>query len=101
MGIIDKKQMSEEDVKLNFVTPALLAKGWKDKITMETQVRFTDGKINLRGNKVSREASKKADYILYYSKNNPLAVIDAKDNNHTVSHGMQQAGKNQQLMTEN
>ena len=91
MGIIDKKQMSEEDVKLNFITPALLAKGWKDKITMETQVRFTDGKINLRGNKVSREPPKKADYILYYSKNNPLAVIEAKDNNHTVSHGMQQA----------
>ena len=84
--------MSEEDVKLNFITPALLEKGWKDKITMETQVRFTDGKINLRGNKVSREAPKKADYILYYNnKNNPLAVIEAKDNNHTVSHGMQQA----------
>ena len=91
MGIIGKNQMSEEDVKLNFITPALLEKGWKDKITMETQVRFTDGKINLRGNKVSREAPKKADYILYYNKNNPLAVIEAKDNNHTVSHGMQQA----------
>ena len=44
-----------------------------DKITMETKVNFTDGKVNLRGNKVSREAPKKADYILYYNKNNPLA----------------------------
>ena len=91
MGIIDKKQMTEEDIKLNFITPAILSKGWQDKITMETQLRFTDGKINLRGNKVSRETPKKADYVLYFAKNNPLVVIEAKDNNHSVSFGMQQA----------
>lgn len=91
MSIIDKKQMTEEDIKLNFITPAILAKGWLDKITMETKVKFTDGKVNLRGNKVSRETPKKADYILYYNKNNPLAVVEAKDNNHSVSFGMQQA----------
>lgn len=91
MGILDKKQMTEEDIKLNFITPAIIVKGWQDKITMETKVQFTDGKVNLRGNKVSREAPKKADYILYYNKNNPLAVIEAKDNNHSVSFGMQQA----------
>ena len=91
MGIIDKKQMTEEDIKLNFITPAILSKGWQDKITMETQLRFTDGKVNLRGNKVSRETPKKADYVLYFAKNNPLAVVEAKDNNHSVSFGMQQA----------
>lgn len=91
MSIIDKKQMTEEDIKLNFITPAILAKGWKDKITMETKVQFTNGKVNLRGNLVSREAPKKADYILYFNKNNPLAVVEAKDNNHSVSFGMQQA----------
>lgn len=91
MSILDKMQMSEEDIKLNFITPALLAKGWQDKITMETAVRFTDGKVNLRGNVVSREAPKKADYILYISKNNPIAIVEAKDNNHSVSYGMQQA----------
>ncbi len=91
MGIIDKKQMTEEDIKLNFITPAILAKGWQDKITMETQVKFTDGKVNLRGNRVSRETPKKADYILYFAKNNPLAVLEAKDNNHSVSFGIQQA----------
>ena len=48
--ILDKKQMTEEDIKLNFITPALVDKGWQDKITMETAVRFTDGKISLRGN---------------------------------------------------
>lgn len=68
MGIIDKKQMTEEDIKLNFITPAILKKGWQDKITMETQLRFTDGKVNLRGNKISREAPKKADYVLYFAK---------------------------------
>ena len=91
MSIFDKKQMSEEDIKLNFITPVLISKGWQDKITMETAVRFTDGKVNLRGNLVSREAPKKADYILYLDKNNPIAIVEAKDNNHTVSYGMQQA----------
>lgn len=46
--ILSKKQMTEEDIKLNFITPALLEKGWKDKITMETKVFFTEGKVNLR-----------------------------------------------------
>ncbi len=91
MPIIDKKQMTEEDIKLNFITPALLEKGWKDKITMETAVKFTDGKINLKGNLVSREKPKKADYILYLNKNNPIAIVEAKDNNHTVSYGLQQS----------
>ncbi len=91
MSILDKKQMTEEDIKLNYITPAILTKGWKDKITMETKVQFTDGKINLRGNLVSRETPKKADYVLYINRNNPIAIIEAKDNNHSVSYGMQQA----------
>lgn len=91
MSIFDKKQMSEEDIKLNFITPSILKKGWQDKITMETAVRFTDGKVNLRGNLVSREAPKKADYVLYINRNNPIAIVEAKDNNHPISYGMQQA----------
>lgn len=55
--------MTEEDIKLNYITPALSTSGWNDKITMEAKVKFTDGKINLRGNIVSREAPKKADYV--------------------------------------
>lgn len=89
--ILDKKQMTEEDIKLNFITPAIQSKGWSDKITMETQVKFTDGKINLKGNVVKREPAKKADYILYLNSNNPIAIVEAKDNNHTVSYGIQQA----------
>ncbi len=91
MTILSKKLMTEEDIKLNYITPALLTSGWKDKITMETKVKFTDGKINLRGNIVSREAPKKADYILYINANNPIAIVEAKDNKHSVSYGLQQA----------
>ena len=91
MTILNKKEMTEEDIKLNYITPALLTSGWKDKITMETKVKFTDGKINLRGNIVSREAPKKADYVLYINANNPIAIVEAKDNAHSVSHGLQQA----------
>ena len=90
-SILNKKQMTEEDIKLNYITPALLGKGWQDKITMETKVKFTDGRINLRGNLVSREKPKKADYVLYINKNKPIAIVEAKDNNHSISHGLQQA----------
>ncbi len=89
--ILDKKQMTEEDIKLNYITPALLSSGWKDKITMETKVQFTDGMINLKGNLVARESPKKADYVLYAEKNYPIAIVEAKDNNHSVSFGLQQA----------
>lgn len=89
--LIPKSQMTEEDIKLNFITPAIQSRGWTNKITMETMVKFTDGKINLRGNIVSRSNPKKADYVLYFNANNPIAVVEAKDNHHSVSYGMQQA----------
>ena len=91
MAILPKKEMSEEDIKLNFITPTLENNGWKDKITMETKVKFTDGKINLKGNMAHREKPKKADYVLYINANNPIAIVEAKDNKHSVSHGLQQA----------
>lgn len=87
--ILPKHQMSEEDIKLQYITPAILSKWNRDKITMET--RITDGKINLKGNFVFREKPKRADYILYRSANNPIAIVEAKDNTHSVSHGLQQA----------
>ena len=83
--------MSEEDIKLNFITPSIVAKGWKDKITMETAVKWTDGRINISGNVVNREKPKKADYILYINRNNPIAIVEAKDNKHTALDGLQQA----------
>lgn len=98
MPIIPKKLMTEEDIKLNYITPKLIAKGWNDKITMETKVKFTDGKINLQGNVTVREPAKKADYILYINSNNPIAIVEAKDNNHTISHGIQQAMEYAQML---
>ena len=89
--IIDKALMTEEDIKLNYITPAIQARGWKDRITMETAVKVTDGKVNLRGNIAVRGNPKKADYLLYLCANNPIAVVEAKDNNHSVSFGLQQA----------
>lgn len=70
MSILDKKQMTEEDIKFNFITPAIKAKGWDGKITMGTKI--TDGRINLKGKIASGEAPKKADYILYLNSANPL-----------------------------
>ena len=87
-SVLNKWQMTEEDIKLNFITPALSEK-WKGLITMETKI--TDGRINLRGNLVSRAQPKKADYVLYINANNPIAIVEAKDNKHAVSAGLQQA----------
>lgn len=87
--MLSKKEMTEEDIKLQFITPAITSKWDKSKITMETKI--TDGKINLKGNVVVRNAPKKADYVLYINKNYPVAIVEAKDNNHSISYGIQQA----------
>lgn len=89
MYIFSKKEMSEEDIKLQYITPAITNKWTRENITMETPI--TDGKINLKGNLGFREKPKRADYILYLNANNPIAVVEAKDNTHSVSHGLQQA----------
>ena len=81
--------MSEEDIKLQYITPAIMAKWDIKKITMETNI--TDGKINLKGNFITREKPKRADYVLYLNPNNPIAIVEAKDNKHSISHGLQQA----------
>lgn len=91
--------LSEEDIKLRYITPAIMQKGWSvDDITMETKVKITDGKMNLRGNLVARGKAKFADYMLYYNKANPIAIVEAKDANHSVSFGMQQAKEYAQMM---
>ena len=87
--ILTKKEMTEEDIKFHYISPAIVSKWDKDKITMETKI--TDGKINLRGNLISREKPKKADYVLYLNPNKPIAIVEAKDNKHSMSFGLQQA----------
>lgn len=88
-SLLSKKNMTEEDIKLRYITPAITDKWNVENITMETQI--TDGQYNLRGNIASRGPAKRADYLLYINANNPIAVVEAKDNNHSVSHGLQQA----------
>ncbi len=95
MPILSKSQMSEEDIKLNYITPAIQPK-WCGYITMETKI--TDGRIKIKGNMVARSKPKFADYILYLNDGKPIAVVEAKDNNHTVSHGLQQAMIYAQMM---
>ena len=90
MGI--SKKLTEEDIKYRYISEAITSKGWpKDSIFMEQKVRFTDGKISLHGNLVHRERPKFADYVLYANKATPIAIVEAKDANHSVSHGLQQA----------
>ena len=87
--IIPKSQMTEEDIKLHYITPAI-QNGWSlNYITMETAI--TAGMINLHGNIVTRERPKKVDYLLYIDVNHPIAVVEAKDNNHSIAAGLQQA----------
>ena len=69
MTILSKKEMSEEDIKLNYITPAIQT-GWSDRITMETKI--TDGRINIKGNMVSRSKPKFVDYMLYYTMESRL-----------------------------
>lgn len=97
--MIDIQILSEEDIKLRYITPSILDKGWSvEDITMETKVKLTDGKINLRGNFVSRGKAKFADYVLYYNRATPIAIVEAKDANHTVAYGLQQAKEYAQMM---
>ena len=94
--VLTKKEMTEEDIKLHFITPALTNKWNPKKITMETKI--TDGRVQLRGNMTKRDAPKKADYVLYLNDNNPVAIVEAKDNNHDVSYGLQQAKEYAQML---
>lgn len=86
-----KKNMTEEDIKLNYITPAILNAGWNPKTQIRMEYAFTAGRIIVRGNISSRGKAKRADYVLFYKNNLPLAIIEAKDNNHPVGGGLQQA----------
>ena len=90
MPNILNQQLTEEDIKFRFITPAIESKGW-DKSSIRMEYYFTKGRIFVRGNIKARKKGKKADYILYTAENYPIAVIEAKDNNHTAAHGIQQA----------
>ena len=88
---MNKKDLSESDICAKFITPAVQRAGWDEMTQLRREVSFTNGRIIVRGKLVTRGKAKRADYILYYKPNIPLAVIEAKDNNHSVGAGMQQA----------
>ena len=87
---VNKKALSERDICTKFITPALEKAGWDPITQIREEVSFTAGRILVRGKQVKRGTTKRADYILYYKPEIPLAVLEAKDNNHSVAHGMQQ-----------
>lgn len=88
---MDKKSLSEQDICSKFITPALLQAGWNSISQIREQVTITKGRIKVRGRLVSRGKVKRADYILYYKSKIPIAIVEAKDNNHSVADGIQQA----------
>lgn len=89
--MIDKKSLNERDICTKFITPALRRSGWDEILQLREEVRFTKGRIIVRGKLVTRGKDKRADYILYYKPNIPIGIIEAKDNNHAVEDGLQQA----------
>lgn len=84
------KSMSERDICTKYITPALQKAGWDIQSQVREEVSFTDGKITVKGNKSSRGERKRADYILYYKPNIPVAIIEAKKNTLTMNSGIQQ-----------
>ena len=87
----NKKDLSERDICTQFILPALVKSGWDVEKQVREEVFFTDGRIFVKGNKTTRGKRKRADFILYLKPNIPIAVIEAKDNNHSVGAGLQQA----------
>lgn len=88
---MNKKSLSERDICTKFITPAIEQAGWDKTTQLLEEVTFTDGKIYVRGKLTARGTRKRADYILYYKPNIPVAIVEAKDNKHTIGAGIQQA----------
>lgn len=87
---MNKKALSERDICTKFITPALRKAGWDEMLQIREEVSFTKGRIIVRGKLVTRGKAKRADYILYFKPNIPLALIEAKDNTHSLGDGIQQ-----------
>lgn len=88
---MNKKSLSETDIRTKFITPALTKAGWNIHTQMLEEYVLTKGRIQVFGNHSTRGAGKKLDYVLFYKPNIPIAIIEAKDNTHSVGAGMQQA----------
>ena len=94
---MSKKDLTEEDIKLRYITPAINSAGWKNEhIRMEYY--FTDGRVIFQGKVHARQTGKKADYLLFHAANKPIAIVEAKDNNKPLGGGMQQAMEYAQIL---
>jgi type I restriction enzyme R subunit len=94
---MNKKDLTEEDIKLRFITPAINNASWKNEhIRMEYY--FTDGRVVFQGRVHARQTGKKADYLLFHAANKPIAIVEAKDNNKPLGGGMQQAMEYAQIL---
>lgn len=87
---MDKRSLSGRDICTKFITPAIKRAGWDEMLQIREEIGFTKGRIIVRGKLVTRGKAKRADYILYFKPNIPLALIEAKDNSHSVGDGLQQ-----------
>ena len=90
LGTMDKRNLTERDICTKFILPAVKRAGWDEMLQVREEVYFTKGRIIVRGKLVTRGKAKKADFVLYYKPNIPIALIEAKDNNHSVGDGIQQ-----------
>ena len=88
---MNKSSLSERDICTKYITPALVKAGWDVQLQIREEVNLTKGRVLVRGRIAAREKNKRADYVLYYKPGLPIAVIEAKDNNHQIGDGMQQA----------
>ncbi len=94
----NKKDFSEEDIKHQFITPALHKAGWTGADMIRMEYAFTDGRVIFHGDEHARQSSLRADYVLFERSNYPLAIVEAKDNNKPVGGGMQQAMRYAQML---
>src|SRR5258708_13852336 len=87
---MDKRGLTERDICTKFILPAVKRAGWDEMVQVREECYFTKGRIIVRGKLVTRGTAKKADFVLYYKPNIPIALIEAKENTHSVGDGMQQ-----------
>lgn len=94
---MSKKDLTEEDIKLRFITPAIINAGWKNEL-IRMEYYFTDGRVIFQDKVHARQTGKKADYLLFHASNKPIAIVEAKDNNKPLGGGMQQAMEYAQIL---
>ena len=95
---MNKKDMTEQDIRTKYITPAIISAGWDRNLQIREEVSFTNGKVIVRRKTVKRGEKKRADYILYWKPNIPIAIVEAKDNKHSIGDGMEQALKYAEIL---